>query len=200
GRPRPTGPEQHALAQAVFDMVFRLGRLQPLIEDDRVENILVFGYDRVVLELTDGNLVPGPPVADSDEELVELVSCLASRSEAGARAFSEAGPELHLRLDDGSRLTALAWITPRPQVRIRRHRLVVVDLDDLVRLGLLPRLAAWFLAAAVRQGLSIVVSGSPGSGKTTMVRGLCAEIDPDEQIVTAESEAELFLEERLPYV
>ncbi|WP_240644260.1 CpaF family protein [Antribacter gilvus] len=200
GRPRPTAPAQQGLARAAFDMVFRLGRLQPLIEDDRVENILVFGHDRVILELTDGTLVPGLAVADSDEELVEFVSFLSSRSESSARAFSEASPELHLRLDDGSRLTAIAWVTPRPQLRIRRHRLVVVDLDDLVRLDLMPRLAAGFLAAAVRQGLSIVVSGSPGSGKTTVVRGLCAEIDPDEQIVTAESEAELFLQERLPYV
>jgi Flp pilus assembly CpaF family ATPase len=200
GRSRLTAPEQHALARAVFDMLFRLGRLQPLIEDDRIENILIFGHDRVFLELTDGALVKASAVADSDEELIEFISFLASRSEANARTFSESSPELHLRLDDGSRLTAIAWVTQRPQVRIRRHRLVVITLNDLVGLGMMPQLAAGFLAAAVRRRLSVVVSGSPGSGKTTVVRGLCAEIDPQEQIVTAESESELFLEERLPYV
>ncbi|WP_454857594.1 CpaF family protein [Promicromonospora soli] len=200
GLPRPTAPEQQELARAVFDMLFRLGRLQPLIEDDRVENILIFGHDRVFLELTDGALVQAPPVADSDEELIEFISFLASRSESNARTFSEASPELLLRLDDGSRLTAIAWVTGRPQIRIRRHRLVVITLQDLVGLGMMPTLAAGFLAAAVRRRLSIVVSGAPGSGKTTVVRGLCAEIDPEEQVVTAESEAELFLEEQLPYV
>lgn len=200
GRPRPTAPEQQSLARAVFDMLFRLGRLQPLIEDDRVENIIILGHNRVSLEMTDGTLVQAPPVADSDEELIEFISFLASRSEANARTFSESNPELHLRLDDGSRLTAIAWVTRTPQIRIRRHRLVVITLDDLVGLGMMPPLVAGFLAAAVRRRLSIVVSGSPGSGKTTVVRGLCAEIDPEEQIVTAESESELFLEERLPYV
>lgn len=67
GRPTWTRAEQQALAQAVFDSLFRLGRLQPLVDDDRVENIIILGHDRVWLELVDGSLVRGPAVADSDE-------------------------------------------------------------------------------------------------------------------------------------
>ncbi len=66
------GAEQDALARAVFDSLFRLGRLQPLVDDDRIENIIITGHDNVVLELTDGSLIDGPPVADSDEELDRL--------------------------------------------------------------------------------------------------------------------------------
>ena len=46
--------------------MFGLGRLQPLVDDDRVENIIITGHDKVRLELTDGTLIPGQPVADSD--------------------------------------------------------------------------------------------------------------------------------------
>ena len=53
--------EQDALAKAVDDSLFGLGRLQPLVDDHRVENILIFGCDSVFLELTDGRLIPGPP-------------------------------------------------------------------------------------------------------------------------------------------
>ncbi|MBJ7353939.1 MAG: CpaF family protein [Thermoleophilaceae bacterium] len=189
------GSEQDALARAVFDSLFRLGRLQPLVDDDRVENIIITGHDNVLLELTDASLVDGPPVADSDEELIDFLVFLASRSEVNARGFSEAQPRLHLRLDGGSRLAAAAWVTPRPSVVIRRHRLMEVTLDDLVARQMLSPVAASFLRAAVRARKSIVVSGSQGAGKTTLVRALCAEIDPLEALGTFETEYELHLHE-----
>jgi len=187
--------EQDATARAVFDSLFRLGRLQPLVDDDRVENIVITGHDRVLLELTDGSLLEGPAVADSDEELIDFLVFLASRSEVNARGFSEAQPRLHLRLDGGSRLAAAAWVTPRPSVVIRRHRLMQVTLEDLVGRDMLTPVAASFLRAAVRARKSIVVSGSQGAGKTTLVRALCAEIDPLEAIGTFETEYELHLHE-----
>ncbi len=185
--------EQDALARAVFDSLFRLGRLQPLVDDDRVENIIIAGHDKVRLELIDGSLTSGPPVADSDEELIDFLVFLASRSEVNARSFSEAQPRLHMRLDGGARLAAAAWVTPRPSVVIRRHRLMEVTLDDLVDRETLTPVAASFLRAAVRARKSIVVSGCQGAGKTTMVRALCAEIDPFEALGTFETEYELHL-------
>jgi Flp pilus assembly CpaF family ATPase len=195
GRDAWSASEQLQIATAVFDSLFRLGRLQPLVDDDRVENIIITGHDRVMLELTDGSLVPGAPVADSDDELIDFLVFLASRSEVNARGFSEAQPRLHLRLDGGARLAAAAWVTPRPSVVIRRHRLMTVTLHDLVQRGMLTTLAASFLRAAVRARKSIVVSGSQGAGKTTLVRALCAEIDSLEAIGTFETEYELHLHE-----
>ena len=195
GQPSWTQGEQDALATAVFNALFRMGRLQPLVEDERVENIVITGYDRVWLELQDGTLTAGPPVADSDQELIDFLSFLASRSEVNARPFSEAQPRLHLRLDDGSRLAATAWVNPRPSVVIRRHRLTRVSLDDLVARGSVTPIAASFLRAAIRARLSVVVSGAQGYGKTTMARALCGEFDPLEAIATFETEYELGLHE-----
>ena len=195
GLPVWTLPQQQALAKATFDALFRLGRLQPLVDDERVENIMITGHDNVLLELADGTVLAAPAVADSDDELVEFLVFLASRSEVNAREFSEAHPTLHLRLDGGARLAANAWVCPRPQINIRRHRLVEVTLEDLVGLGMLTPVAASFLAAAVRARKSIVVSGAQGAGKTTLVRALCAQIDPWEPIGTFETEYELHLHE-----
>jgi pilus assembly protein CpaF len=188
-------PRQRALARAVFDSLFRLGRLQPLVDDDRVENIIIAGHDNVMLELIDGSLIDGPPVADSDQELIDFLVFLASRSEVNARSFSEAQPRLHLRLDGGSRLAAAAWVTPRPSVVIRRHRLMQVTLDDLVAREMMTPVVASFLRAAVRARRSIVVAGAQGAGKTTLVRALCAEIDEFEALGTFETEYELHLGE-----
>nr|WP_306255010.1 ATPase, T2SS/T4P/T4SS family [Ornithinimicrobium cryptoxanthini] len=183
------------LARAVFDAVFGLGRLQPLVDDPQIENIMIFGHDQVTVELTGGRQVAAPPVADSDEELVDFLAFVASRSEVNARSFSPAHPALHMRLDGGARLAAQAWVTPRPQVVIRRHRLTQIALVDLVGLGALSPVAASFLAAVVRSGRSIVVSGAQGAGKTTMVRALCDEIGRHEVIGTFETEYELHLHE-----
>ena len=190
-----TAATQQALGEAVFNALFRLGRLQPLVDDDGVENVIICGHDNVVLELVDGTLTPGPSVAGSDEELIDFLVFLASRSEVNARPFSEAQPRLHLRLDGGARLAAVAWVTPRPSVVIRRHRLHRVTLTDLVERGSVSEVCASFLRAAVRARKSIVVSGAQGSGKTTMVRALCAEIGRWEAIGTFETEYELHLHE-----
>ena len=191
----PNRTQQSRLGQAVFDALFRLGRLQPLVDDQRVENIIILGHDTVWLEYEDGRLERGPQVADSDQELIDFLVFLASRSEVNARQFSEVEPRLHMRLDGGSRLAATAWVTPRPSVVIRRHRMKEATLEDLVARGSLSKVAASFLSAAVRARRSIVVAGPQGAGKTTMVRALCAEIPPNESIGTFETEYELHLHE-----
>ncbi|OAB89127.1 secretion protein [Janibacter melonis] len=187
--------EQEQVAAAVFDALFGLGRLQPLVDDERVENIEITGCDQVMLEYTDGTLRPGPPVAETDQELIDFLVFLASRSEVNARPFSEAQPRLHMRLDGGARLAATAWVTPRPSLVIRRHRLREITLEELAQRGMLDMTAVSFLRAAVRAKKSIVVAGPQGAGKTTMVRALCAELDPWERIGTFETEYELHLHE-----
>ena len=197
GAPAPTPAQEHALAGAIFDALFGLGRLQPLVDDPDVENIEITGCDQVHLVYADGRVQPGPAIADSDEELIETLAFLAARSGgssgSGERAFTPANPILDLTLHGGARLAARAWITPRPTVVIRRHRLSDVDLSDLRRLGMVDEALAQFLAAAVRAGKTIVVSGAQGAGKTTLVRALCAEMDPWERIGTIETEYELHL-------
>jgi Flp pilus assembly CpaF family ATPase len=195
GRPAPSPAQATALARAVLDALFGLGRLQPHVDNPQVENIEVYGHDHVLLEMADGTLVDADPVADTDAELIETIAFAAARADGSPRPFSEAHPTLHLRLTDGARLAASYWTTPRPVVVIRLHRLVDVTLTDLVMRDMLDPVMASFLAASVRAGRSIVVSGPQGGGKTTLVRALCAELDPDERIGTIETERELHLHE-----
>ena len=193
GAPPMVRDDQRAVTGAVLAALFGLGRLQPLVDDPAVENIEVDGCDTVWLSYSDGRDVPGPAVAASDAELIEMIQLLAARSGGAERSFTPAHPALHLRLPDGSRLAAVAWLTPRPHVVIRRHRVTDVDLDDLVRLGTLDTVLASFLRAAVRAGRNIVVTGLQNAGKTTLVRALANEFDPMERFATIEKEYELHL-------
>lgn len=209
GRPAPSPEQEHALATAVFNALFTMGRLQPLLDDPAVENIEIVGCDRVHLDYGDGRIARGPAVADSDEELIETLAFLAARAGdtpgsggsgsssvgGGERSFTSATPILDLTLPGGARLAARAWITARPAVVIRQHRLRDAGLPDLVGLGMLDGVLSALLTAAVIANKAIVVSGAQGAGKSTLTRAMCGALGPLERVGTIETEFELFLHE-----
>lgn len=186
--------DEQCLAQDVLDALFGLGRLQSLIDDRDIENIDINGCDRVWVTYADGAKELAQPVADSDEELVDLVKSAASRFGLSERRFDMARPELDLRLPDGSRLSALMAVSVRPAVSIRRHRFTELSLDELVDLGTVDTGLASFLSAAVRARKNIVVAGAMNSGKTTLLRALAAEVPARERLVTIEQAFELGLD------
>ena len=49
GRPPPNAQEEEELASAIHAALFGVGRLQPLLEDQQLENIDVNGCDHVFL-------------------------------------------------------------------------------------------------------------------------------------------------------
>jgi pilus assembly protein CpaF len=186
---------EYAIADGVLAALFGLGRLQPLLDDPLIENIEVSGHDRVWVSYADGREVQVGPVADSDNELIELLQLLATRAGGSERSFTSAHPSLHLRLQDGSRLAAMAWTTKRPQVVIRRHRVRDVDLDGLAALGTLDACLVAFLRAALAAGKNLIVTGLQNAGKTTLVRALANEFPPGERFATIEREFELHLDD-----
>ncbi len=188
-----SGDEQ-GLAQTVIDSLFGMGRLQRLIDDPQIENIDVNGCDRVWVTYADGTKELVGPVAESDEELVELVRSAASRFGLSERRFDLARPELDLRLPDGSRLSALMAVALRPAISIRRHRFADLSLSDLVAMGTVDEDLCSLLGAAVRARKNIVVAGAMNAGKTTLLRALAAEIPQRERIVTIEQAFELGLD------
>jgi len=194
GESPPDAAAEDALARAVLDRIFHLGRLQPLVDDERITNVMANGADRVWAEYADGTKEQVPPIAASDTEMIELLREIGRRYGLSEREFNPARPSLNLQLPDGSRLFAVAWVCERPCLALRRHRLLKVTLEDLVGLGTLDRGLAEFLAAAVRARRQIIVAGATGAGKTTLLRALAAEIPPAERIVTIETELELGLD------
>lgn len=195
GRTPPTAEEEEALAAGIHAALFGVGRLQPLLDDPQVENIDINGCDRVFVSYADGREVMHEPVADSDEELIELIQILAAYSGLSSRPFDTANPQLDLRLPDGSRLSAVMDVTVRPAVSIRRARLGKVFLSDLVGNGTLTPELGRFLSAAVAARKNIMIAGSTNAGKTTLLRALANEIPPNERLITVERALELGLDQ-----
>lgn len=187
--------EEHSIAETVMDALFGAAFLQRYLDDDDVENIEVNGFDNVWISYADGREVRVPPIAKSDDELIELVQNLVSRTGQAERTFSTATPTVHITLDGGARLAAVAWVSPRPQIVIRRHRAVDVSLRDLQAWGSISHAAAELLSAAIRAGRNIIVTGVQNTGKTTMLRALAAEFPPVQRFATIEREYELLLQD-----
>ncbi len=190
----PSAEEEEELAGAVHAALFGVGRLQPLLDDHEIENIDINGCDQVFVGYADGREEMGEPVADSDEELVDLIQILAAYSGLSSRSFDTANPQLDLRLPDGSRLSAVMDVTIRPAVSIRRARMGKVFLSDLVGNGTLTPELGTFLAAAVAARKNIMISGATNAGKTTLLRAVANQIPADERLITVERALELGLD------
>jgi pilus assembly protein CpaF len=195
GRRPPGAEEEEALAAGVHAALFGVGRLQPLLENPEIENIDINGCDRVFIGYANGLEEMGEPVADSDEELVELIQILAAYSGLSSRPFDSANPQLDLRLPDGSRLSAVMDVTLRPALSIRRARLGKVFLSDLIGTGTFSSEIGQFFKAAVAARKNIMIAGATNAGKTTLLRAIANEIPPHERLITVERALELGLDQ-----
>lgn len=197
GRAAPDAAAENLVFAAVLAELDGLGRIAPLVGRDDVEDVHFEGCDPTVLRLCDGSFEDGPPIATSDEELIRVLRGIGARSGDGqsAREFSAAHPILNVRLRGvgplGARLQAAMDVLPRPAGVIRVHRLPDPSLEDLRRLGMIDTPMREFLTHAVDAGASILVSGNPGVGKTTVLRSLGNSVGFDNVMVTVEDEREL---------
>jgi pilus assembly protein CpaF len=198
-----TADAEAALLDAVAADLFGLGRLQVLLDRPDIINIHILGCDQVRIELADGQITYGAPIADTDEDMVQMFQVLAMRAGATERSLSSTKPWLDMQLPDaelagtgsaGSRLTVVYEVAERPLAAIRRHTLVDVTLEDLRdRFGAIDALVCDFLKAAMATGCNIMIAGLADAGKTTMLRALASEIPPAEPFVVLEESRELGL-------
>lgn len=190
---------QRDLRDALYAGHFGLGRLQPYVDDETVENIEVYSHTKVALIHTDGAVEWVGPIARSAEELREYIASLATRH---GHAFTPARPQLFMSLPGKVRLTAAGFgHTPDDETHVflRMQRLRDVNLDRLVAVAEIDTVLRDFLSAAVAANRTIVVSGqAQGSGKTTLVKALGQAIPAYEHVVTIESDFELYLPESRP--
>lgn len=182
---------EHAYAEGVESAIFGYGRLQPLFEIAEAENIEIHGHDSVMVQYSDGRREERPPVADSDQELVEAIRFLGE-TVSPARPFDDAHPTMTLALGDRFRLHAIGFgLSFRPSITIRQHILTDIGLKDLVRTGMMPAEVGRFLHAAVMARKSMVIAGDQGAGKTTLLRALIEAIPANERFGTLETDYEL---------
>ena len=188
-----SGREQTRLVDELVDEMVGYGPLEPLLRDERVNDIMVNGPNRVFVEVA-GRLMPSEVRFRDGQQLASIAQKMAS---AVGRRVDESSPLVDCRLPDGSRVNVV--FTPLAIdgvcISIRKFARKRVDFQGMIANGSLTPPLARILEIAARCRLNIVISGGTGSGKTTMLNALSRLIDHGERIVTIEDAAELQLQQ-----
>jgi pilus assembly protein CpaF len=155
---------------------------------------MVNGYDQLYIERL-GRIEETEATFLDDAHLLRIIDRIVSQV---GRRIDESSPMVDARLPDGSRVNAI--IPPLalrgPSLTIRKFARNALSLDDLIGLGTLTDQAANFLAGCVRGKLNVLISGGTGTGKTTLLNAVSANVPSTERVVTVEDAAELRLLQR----
>lgn len=190
-------PDQRAvLVRELADALAGLGPIQPLLREPDVTDVMVNGPAEVWVE-RGGQLERRPERFADAHALHEAVRRVVAP--LGLR-LDRAQPAVDARLPDGSRLHALLPpLAPSgPVVTVRKLGHMSPDWEELARADAVPAEAAEVLRAAVAERRAMVVCGRTGTGKTTLLGVLLADIGADERVVVIEDTAEL--RPRCPHV
>jgi pilus assembly protein CpaF len=177
-----------AVAVEVASRIVGLGVLNPFLEEEELEEIIVRnGFVTVVRQ---GNPEFLGPVA-SDRYFYRLSRRIADMEGKGLGA---AEPMIKVGLPDGSRFAATIPPLSREgtAINIRRFAKKKLRLEDLVQRGSADEETIDFLAKiANSMKYSVVFSGRPGAGKTTWLNAFSHHLPERVQLSVVETFEEL---------
>ncbi|MFC0590383.1 CpaF family protein [Novosphingobium aquiterrae] len=185
--------ERTRLVENVLDELLGLGPLEPLLQDETINDILVNGCDTVFVE-RNGMLERVATRFQDEKHLLRIIQKIVS---AVGRRVDESSPFVDARLADGSRVNAIVapLAIDGSLLSIRKFSKKPISMEKMIEFGSMPAQVAPILQAIVKARLNIIISGGTGSGKTTLLNALSSYIDERERIVTIEDSAELQLQQ-----
>lgn len=185
----PSLREKAALGRRIFNSICRMDILTPLLEDDRVTDIMVNGHEKIFYE-KDGAPARLCEHFESEARLEDLIQQIVGQVN---RTVNEASPIVDARLPDGSRVNVV--LPPASLsgavLTIRKFREDPITMEDLLLNGTSTEKTAAFLEKAVADRRSLFVCGGTASGKTTLLNVLSNYIPEMERVITIEDSAEL---------
>jgi pilus assembly protein CpaF len=165
--------------------------IEHLILDDSISEVMVNGPGHIFIERA-GFIEPVQGVSLGEKSLMVAVKNIARRL---GDDISESKPILDSRLPDGSRVAA---VIPPCSVNgvtltIRKFNSRHFGIEDLIQAGTLERWLAHQLEGYILARKNLLIAGSTGSGKTSMLNVLGKFIPSDERIVLIEDTSEIHL-------
>jgi pilus assembly protein CpaF len=185
--------EQRELVESLIADMLGLGPLEPLLEDETVNDIMVNGARQVYVERRGKLELTGVRFRD-DDHVMNVATKIVTRI---GRRIDESTPLVDARLMDGSRVNIIVppLAIDGPAISIRKFSKKTITLDTMAQQANISPEMATLLKIAARCRLNILISGGTGSGKTTLLNALSRLIDPTERTVTIEDAAELQLQQ-----
>jgi len=163
------------MVRRVVSSISGYGALSQLLENPAVEEIFIEGPHVSFIDESGRLQVLTAPT--SSEENRQTINRLLADTD---RHIDVASPLVQARImDDSARLTAvIPPVADDVSCTIRKYTMRRETLSHLVELGSLSAAAAGFLWAIAQTTASVLVSGQPGSGKTSLLAALMAAAPP----------------------
>ena len=166
-----------------------------LFEDESVTEVLINGPSTIYCER--GGRLERVERGFADEGV--LMTAIRNLAEYVHRRIDDDHHSMDARLPEPDRFRVHVIIPPvsrqGPCVSIRKFRRSNISLEWLISKGALDEDAATYLRLMVRAHRNLIVSGSTGSGKTSLLNALSEHLAPDERILVIEDSSELQLQQ-----
>ncbi len=183
------------LSQRFLRDIVGYGEIDPLIQDDELEEIMIIGTGKPIFVYHRQYGMMKTNIHFKDEqEIRDLIDTIARQIN---RRIDQESPILDGRLMDGSRVNAtIPPVSPDgPSLTVRKFRRDPLTIIDLINSKTISLDLAGFLWLCI-DGLGVksanaIISGGTSSGKTTTLNALSAFINPNERIITIEDTLEL---------
>ena len=192
----PSGPisvtqaQQDALKYILVRDKLRMGALEPLLQDDSIEDISCSGLGTLFIEHKVFAGLKSNISFETHEELDDFVLRLAERI---GKPVTYRSPIVDATLLDGSRINIVFGADVSrsgSNFTIRKFQATPISLIDLINFGAVDYTLAAYLSMMAAAGMNIFVSGETASGKTTLLNALAAFVPPDSKIVSIEDTPE----------
>ncbi len=189
-------PYNEKVAKYIKNEIFGLGKLEYLLENDDLEEIMVNGDNKPVYVVHRKYGMLKTNLVFQRNDILNIINKIASFA---GRTINKENPLLDARLPNGDRVNAT--LSPPalegPTITIRKFRREAFSIVDLIKFGTLTSDLAAFLWLAVEgfriKPANIIIAGGTGSGKTTTLNCLAVFIPQNERVITIEDTAELQL-------
>ncbi len=191
GRQRPLH-DPTAMAERLRRSILEFGPLTPFIDGTvEYEELIIHGQEVSYIDL-DGRLVAHDEPVSEHEVTHVVIKLLATVGVTVDASHPVAQAQI---LDGQARMgVVLPPIADKIDVTIRRYLSKRETFDELIEWDAITPAAASLLAVALRTPTGVIVTGQPGSGKTTLVNALLRSAPPTLRVICCEDTPELSVE------
>ena len=94
--------DEIALRDAVIARMFGMGRIEALLDNPEVEDLYICGSDPVIAKFFGGRKETWPPIAESDDDLINQAMAIATHQGMNERDITTARPFLKMNANRAS--------------------------------------------------------------------------------------------------
>lgn len=191
GSVKVTGAEFVALKYLVKRDKVGMGVLQPVIDDENIEDISCSGLGPIFLE---HKIFDGVQTSTSFEEHDELDLFVLRLSEQIKRPVTMRNPIVDAVLADGSRINIVYGreVSARgSNFTIRKFADTPLSILQLIEFGSINYEMAAYLSMILEEGMNAFVAGETASGKTTLINAITTFVPPAAKVVSIEDTPEV---------